>query len=115
MAYDTSCYIDPDPRMPGFHDVGCRIRWIPRTDGRPELRVAEGDFLDGDSRDGAITLGCGIEEAAHQLGIDFLHEIDHLLDICELVDRQLAEHPWAMLKCPQGTAVIELLPRDNCE
>ena len=59
---------------------------------------------------GAITLGCGIELALADLGIDFL-DYEHLLTVCDLVDRQLAEQPWAELKCPQGTARIELVPR----
>ena len=62
------------------------------------------------SPSGAITLGCGIEQALADLGIDFL-DYEHLLTVCDLVDHQLAEQPWAELKCPQGTARIELVPR----
>lgn len=108
--YDTRAFTDPAPRMPGFHDVACRVAWTPRNaeDARPRHIV--GDFLDADSPCGAVTLGCGIEEALSRLNIDFL-DYGHLLAVCELVDRQLAEHPWAELRCPQGTARIELISR----
>lgn len=108
--YDTLPFTDPTPRVPGFHDVACRVVWTPRrpADARPSHIT--GDFLDADSPGGTVTLGCGIEEALSRLNIDFL-DYDHLLAVCELVDRQLAVHPWAELRCPQGTARIELISR----
>lgn len=107
--YDTTPFIDPEERVPGFHDVTCDVRWTPRNNPAG-ARTVSGDFLDADSPGGTVTLGCGIEYALHVLRIDFvLH--DHLLTICEQVDRQLALRPWAELRCPEGTARIELVPR----
>jgi hypothetical protein len=111
-VYNPRLFVDPRPRLPGspeFHDVRCRVVWIPRHAKLPLQRVIVGDYLDADSRSGAITLGCGIEQALADLGIDLDYE--HLLTVCDLVDQQLAEQPWAELKCPQGTARIELVPR----
>lgn len=108
--YDTTPFTDADERAPGFHDVSCEVTWTPRNDPAAARRVF-GDFLDADSPGGTVTLGCGIEMGLHVLGIDFV-DYDHLLTICELVNRQLAIQPRAELKCPEGTARIELVPRD---
>ncbi len=107
-GYDTTPYIDPAYRVPGFHDAYCRIRWEP-ADGGPEVVVA-GGYLDGSAPDGAVSLGCGIEQAVSDLGIsDLLDDVDHIVAVADLVTRQLAGRPWARLTCPQGTATIDLL------
>lgn len=106
--YTSTPFVDPLPRAPGFHDTRCRVTWAARGSDGPLTII--GDYLDADSPGGAITLGCGIEMALAHLGIEFLDH-GHLLAVCGLVDRQLAEHPWAALRCPQGTARIELVPR----
>jgi hypothetical protein len=111
-VYNSKVFVDPRPRVPGypeFHDVRCRVAWIPHHAKLPRQRVIVGDYLDAESPSGAITLGCGIEQVLADLGIDLDYE--HLLTVCDLVDQQLAEQPWAELKCPQGTARIELVPR----
>lgn len=87
----------------------CRATWTPSGAGPSLRRVIVGDYLDADSPCGAVTLGCGIEAALSDLDIDFV-DYDHLVTVCEMVSRQLAERPWAELKCPQGTALIELVP-----
>lgn len=107
--YDTTPFIDPEARVPGFHDVACDVTWTPRNDPAA-ARAVFGDFLDADSPDGTVTLGCGIEYALHVLRIDIVDH-DHLLSICEHIDRQLAVQPRAELRCPEGTAHIELIPR----
>ncbi|MDT5172881.1 MAG: hypothetical protein QOG37_132 [Mycobacterium sp.] len=111
--YNPTPFVDPRPRVPGypgFHDVRCRVVWTPRVPKLARQRIIVGDYLDADSPSGAITLGCGIEQALADLGIDSL-DYEHLLTVCDLVNHQLAEQPWAELKCPQGTARIELVPR----
>lgn len=107
--YDTRPYIDPRPRVPGFHDVRCRIEWFPRTKG-VSRRQAVGDYLDADSPDGTVTLGCGIEQAIADLDAAYLNH-DHVLAVCDAVDRQLAEHPWAELVCREGVVRLVLTPR----
>ncbi len=106
--YDSAPYIDPTPRVPGYHDAACVVVWRPAGKAAAPRRIV-GDFLDGDSPDGAVTLGCGIEEALSRLEIDL--DYDHLLTVCDLVNRQLAQRPWAEVKCPQGSARISLVPR----
>ena len=110
MTYDTSSFIDPVPRVPGFHDANCLVRWTWNSPNCPAEVTIRGTFLDGDGPCGAITLGCGIEEALDGLGISDLLDYDHILAVCDVVDRQLATRPWAEVKCRQGTARIELVP-----
>ncbi len=107
--YDTSPFVDLEERVPGFHDVSCSVTWTPRNDPA-SARTVFGDYLDADEPGGIVTLGCGIEMCLFELEIDFVDR-DHLLAICDLVDRQLAVRPWAELACPQGTARIELVTR----
>jgi hypothetical protein len=108
--YDTTPFVEADERAPGFHDVSCEVTWTPRNDPS-DARSVFGDFLDADAPGGAVSLGCGIEMGLHALGIDFV-DYDHLLVICNRVNRQLAVQPWAELTCPEGTARIVLVPRD---
>ncbi|BBY30893.1 hypothetical protein [Mycolicibacterium sediminis] len=105
--YDTRPFIDPQPRVPGFHDVGCHVEWLPRARGA-RRRSAVGDYLDADSADGRITLGCGIEQAATDLDVAFPA---HVLRMCDAVDEQLAQHPWAELTCREGVLRIVLRSR----
>jgi hypothetical protein len=86
------------------------VAWTPRDAQPPRQHIIVGDYLDADSPSGAITLGCGREQAFADLGIDSI-DYEYLLTVCDLVDHQLAEQPWAEVKCPQGTARIELVPR----
>ena len=43
--YETTTFIDPTPRVPGFHDAWCRVTWTP-AQGEP-VTVA-GPYLDPD-------------------------------------------------------------------
>ena len=108
--YSPAPFVASHPRAPGFHDVRCRATWTP-AGAEPSLRrIVVGDYLDADSPCGTVTLGCGIEALLSDLRIDFV-DYDHLVTVCELVSRQLAERPWATLRCPLGAARIELVPR----
>ena len=107
MPYNTSLFIDPEPRVPGFHDAHCRVTWTPR-DGEPVTAV--GAYLNGDSPTGTITLGCGIEVLMSDLGLDpNISDAEHFA-IAIPVNRQLSEHPWAEIQCPEGKARIDLVP-----
>jgi hypothetical protein len=108
MTYDTTSYIDPAERVPGFHDAHCRVTWTPHKGEFAHTVI--GDYLDGDSLSGTVTLGCGIEQLLDDIGIADLLDADHVLAVCDLVNRQLADRPWAQVKCAQGTARIELAP-----
>jgi hypothetical protein len=110
MPYPTPTYIDPEPRCPGFHDAHCEVTWTPHDPAGTPRRIS-GAYLDAPSAGGQISLGCGIEEALHDLGISELIEYEHLVDVADLVSRQLAEHPWAEVKCAAGVARVELVPR----
>lgn len=110
MSYDTAAFIDPTPRVPGFHDAWCRVTWTPR--GGDPVTVT-GGYLDGDSPNGTVSLGCGIECAVDALGIsDLLADSDHIVAVADLVSAQLAERPWATVKCPDGEAWLELVARE---
>ncbi|MBS9533961.1 hypothetical protein KIH27_10235 [Mycobacterium sp. M1] len=110
MSYQTRPFIAAEPRAPGFHDARCRVTWTPRNAQSPPAGRILGDYLDADGPAGTVFLGCGVESALHDLGIDFV-TYEHLVPIADLVSRQFAERPWAELWCPQGTARIELVPR----
>jgi hypothetical protein len=110
MHYATAAYIDPEPRCPGFHDAICRVTWTP-SDPPSAPRSVDGAYLDANGPDEPIFLGCGIEGALHDLGISALIEYEHLVDVADLVSRQLAERPWAEVKCAAGVARVELVPR----
>lgn len=109
MTYDTRPFIDPVERAPGYHEVRCRVTWTPR-EGDPV--AITGEYLDGDGVGGMITLGCGIDGAATDLGVESLVlpcGDDYLMRLCELVDRQLEREPHARLVCPEGTLDIAVL------
>lgn len=83
-----------------------RVSWTPR-DG--ETVTVSGDYVG--TEDGRAELGCGIEEAADDLGlIHHLDNTEHYLLICDLINRQLSRRPWAELVCPEGIARLELVP-----
>lgn len=104
-TYDTRAYIAPEPRIPGWYDVAVTVTWTPR--GGEPVQV-QGKFLDANDPAGPVFVGCGIEGLIEQLDLWRVVD-DHLLMICDLVDRQLAERPWAEIKCPQGQAILELI------
>lgn len=109
-AYNTRPFIDPIPRAPGWYDAHCHVSWHPRG-GEPT--VVTGAYLDAHAPDGAVSLGCGVEEAADDVGMgDWLAEAadDELTGLCDLVTTQLAERSWAEVKCPLGMVRIGLVP-----
>lgn len=111
LSYSTAVYIDQVERAPGYHDVRARLVWTPRDGG--DERVVVGEYLDADGVGGAITLGCGIDGAAADLGLEGLvlsRGDDYLLALCDIVDRQLAAGPRARLVCPEGVLDIAVLP-----
>jgi len=102
-TYDNRPYIAPVPRIPGWHDVTVKVTWTPRG-GEPV--VAKGEFLDANDPAGPVFMGCGIEGLIEELELWPIVG-DHLVVICDLVDRQLAERPWAEIRCPQGQARLD--------
>lgn len=108
IAYDTSEYIDPNPRREGWHDVYARVVWTPLW-GHP--LVVTGAFLDSNSPSGPVFIGCGIEDIAAQLGLTYaIGDAEHTIAICELVTVALEQHPYAELLCPEGHLRIDLVP-----
>lgn len=106
--YDSSMSIDPAPRMPGFHDAYCRVTWTPNVGPAP-AKVIVGPYLDAESPSDAPTLGCGIEEALHDLGLSDMVDYEHLVPLADAVSRQLATAPQAEIRCQHGTARVELV------
>ncbi|MEB3032807.1 hypothetical protein [[Mycobacterium] nativiensis] len=105
MSYDTSAYIDPIPRQPGWHDVTAAVTWTSRG-GRPA--TITGAFLDANSPTGEVFLGCGLEAIAEDLAL--WHAVgDHVATIVRAVDAQLRQRPWAVLECPSGRARLDLV------
>lgn len=106
--YDTALYIVPVPRLGDWYDVYCSVTWTPR--GGVAVS-ATGAYLDARAVGVAVSLGCGIEGALADLGLtDWRWTDEHLLAVCDEVDRQLLLAPTATLRCPMGTAVIDLVP-----
>lgn len=109
-VYDATPSIDPTPRVPGFHDVYCRLTWTPHDAAAPTTTVT-GAYLDAESPSGTVSLGCGIESALTDLGIADLVDYDHLVPLADAVSNQLAGSPAAQIRCRLGTARVELVPR----
>jgi hypothetical protein len=107
-VYDCRPFIDPEPRVPGFHDVHCRLTWTPHDPGA-QARTVVGAYLDAESRSGPVELGCGIETALCDLGVADLVDYDHLVPLADAVSRQLADTPRAVIRCRLGTAQVELV------
>ncbi|SIF35974.1 hypothetical protein [Mycobacteroides abscessus] len=101
MNYDLTPYIaDPTERW-----LRTRVTWTPREG---DTTSAIGDYVDG--MGGTASLGCGIEEAADAIGLlAELEDTEKYLVVCDLINRQLAQRPWAVLVCPEGTARLELV------
>lgn len=102
MTYDLTPYVSTDdPRW-----LWTRVTWTPRGGG--DTVTVSGDYVGTEV--GTPELGCGIEQAADDLGLlAVLDDTSHYLLICDLVNRQLRHHPWAVLTCPEGTARLELV------
>lgn len=104
MSYDPLVYTDDDDR------VWCAVT-VTLRDG--ETRTITGDFLDAEP---LPALGCGIEEAASELGLIHLLSDEGLyLKVCREVDLQLALRPRARLACPEFSIRIDLVepPEDE--
>lgn len=101
MTYDLTPYIANVDRM----WLQTRVTWTPR-DGN--TRAVEADYVDG--RDGVAHLGCGVEQALSDLGLEQFNDSEKYLMVCDAVNRQLERRPWALLVCPEGTARLELIP-----
>lgn len=105
--YDTSPYTDPVPRDEGWYAVRCRVTWTPR--GGVAVS-ATGDYMDVRWIGGAVELACGIGEAVVDLGLtEWRWRDEHVVALCEDVDAQLLAAPRAVLRCPLGEAVVELV------
>lgn len=102
---DVTAYITATPREAGWHDVSVSATWTPRVGS---AITVTGGYLDANSPNGTVFLGCGVEELASDLGM--LDAVDgHELAICELVNAQLLRQPWAVVTCAFGTLRLELL------
>lgn len=99
MSYDIEPYIAvADERW-----LRTRVTWTPHGGDTISTR---GDYVDG--MGDTASLGCGIEELLDDLGLPQLEDTEHYLTVCDLVSRQLAQRPWAVLVCPEGMARLEL-------
>lgn len=104
VSYDPLVYTDDDDR------VWCAVT-VTLRDG--ETRTITGDYLDAEPMP---ELGCGIEEAASELGLIHLLSDEALyLKVCREVDRQLALRPRAVLACPEFSIRIDLVPPEGEE
>ncbi|CAJ1495701.1 hypothetical protein MU0083_001227 [[Mycobacterium] kokjensenii] len=107
-AYDTTSFIAPGPRGAGWYDVTATVTWTPRPGG--DAVSTTGAYLDANRPGGEIFLGCGIEELTTALGLPgLLTDPAHVIEVCDLVNAQLLEHPHAELTCPAGRARLELV------
>lgn len=105
VSYDPLPYTDD-----AEESIWCAVT-VTFTDG--ETKTITGDYLDAEP---LPELGCGIEEAASELGLIHLLSDEALyLKVCREVDRQLALRPLAMLACPEFSIRIDLVvpPGDN--
>ncbi|MBS9535115.1 hypothetical protein KIH27_16120 [Mycobacterium sp. M1] len=89
---------DPD-RNPEF--LNARVTWHPRG-GSPV--TVQSDYLNAW---GVPVLNCGMGEILRDLGI--ILPTDTHVRITLEVNRQLAQHDWAVIKCPHGIARLEVL------
>jgi hypothetical protein len=83
------------------------VTWTPRG-GSP--RVITGDYLDKWGAGTTVELGCGIEQVLVDLGLPQFNDGEHCIAVCALVNHQLRHGSVATLHCPDGVAVLELLP-----
>lgn len=101
MSYDITPYVaNPDEVW-----LQARVSWTPRGG---DTLTAEDDYVDG--RSGTAHLGCGIESVIVDLGLSHFDSSEKYLMVCDLVNRQLEHRPWAELHCPEGLALLELIP-----
>lgn len=99
MSYDLTPYVSvADERW-----LRTRVTWAPREG---DTTSVHGDYVDG--MGGTASLGCGIEELLDDLGLPQFTDEQKYLAVCDLVTRQLAQRPWAVLVCPEGVARLEL-------
>ncbi len=100
--YDPLVYTDDNQET-----VWCRVT---ATMPNGETRTATGNYL---NLEGYPVLRCGIEEAASELGlIDLLADTDtdKYIAVCERVDRDLSWRPFAILRCPELSIRLNLIP-----
>lgn len=105
MSYDITTYAADE----GCAYLRTRISWTPSDGG--EAVTATSDYVNGGGGLEA-NLCCGLEAALADLGLPQFEDTAHYVRVCDLVDRQLAQRPWAVLVCPQGTARLELVTAD---
>lgn len=99
MSYDLTPYVaDPTERW-----LRARVTWTPHGG---DTTTASGDYVDG--MGDTASLGCGIEELLDDLGLPQFADERKYLAVCDLVNRQLAQRPWAVLACPEGSVRLEL-------
>lgn len=99
MSYDLTPYVAvADERW-----LRTRVTWTPTTGDAVNV---SGDYVDG--MGDTASLGCGIEELLDDLGLPQLEDDAKYLRVCDLVNHQLAQRPWAVLVCPEGSARLEL-------
>ncbi len=106
-SYPTAPYIEPEPRWPGWHDAWCRVTFTP-ADGDGDPRVIVGPYLDAHSPRGRISLGDGVEAAAHDLGLTD-EPVAALIAVADAVSDQLAQWPGARVRCPRGSFEVQLI------
>lgn len=102
MTYDLTPFITDLDR--GW--LQARVTWTPHGGG--DTVTAESDYAD--ARSGTAHLGCGIEQCLDDLGLPQFNDETKYLAVCDLINRQLRHHPWALLHCPEGVARLELIP-----
>lgn len=102
MTYDLAPYVSNVDR--GW--LWTRVTWTPRDDG--DTTTVESDYVGGS--DGVAELGCGIEQALADLHLAQFEDSGKYLAVCDIINRQLEYHPWAVLACPEGVARLELIP-----
>ena len=108
-GYDTTAYINPVSRWPGWYDVMAVVAWVPNDPAGDLIGPLRGAFLDATSIGGPVALGDGVMSILDELGVPAgCRSTTAVVALAEAITESLEAGPHASAPYGDGWLTVDL-------
>lgn len=111
MQYDIQPYLDPEHQRGA---VWCSVTFTPRFGDEGTRSTCGPDLAGSHVEREILVFDWGVASAVKFLALEDVVSEDYYPILCDALNAQLREHPWAELECPIGKIRVDAKPYAQC-